>query len=172
MLATAVAGLAAATFVLHQPHPPIGRSVSSGRLGIQTSEAPCEASPAPLIVKAGASQLVLQHFAGATYQPPFALIARVVITNNGAITDLIAQIDKLPTYPCGTVFCPFDDGSKFQLDFSYPDGLTEEVTVHEHGCRGVYLLAQSKPIASADAAPGLFSTLIDLLNGQAVASPT
>src|ERR1700688_2774980 len=73
------------------------------------------------LFRGGAIRVVIERFGGMTDQPPSSMIASVGISDPAVVNRVITQLNGLPPFP-GGVFCPMDDGSYFELTFTYVDG--------------------------------------------------
>jgi len=159
--------LAAAYSFVHRPVS-VTRSVATpSSEGIQVAQPPCDPGPRTLVVRPDANRMVLRSFSGTNDRPAFALVATAAVIDHAALATLIRGLDNLLPYPCGTVVCPPDDGSRYQLDFNYMDGSSEELTLNEGGCRAVYFRGKSSPVATALLAAQLLSMLAGLIESAA-----
>jgi hypothetical protein len=69
--------------------------------------------------------------------PPRAPERVVTETSSATVARLVTDANSLPLFPSGTIHCPFDDGSYYQVGFSYADGDSRTLHVQRRGCQGV-----------------------------------
>jgi hypothetical protein len=119
------------------------------------------------LIRDGATSVLIQQYGGLNDQPPLGLLASIRVTDSSQINSLVHELDALPAYPSGTMFCPMDDGSYFAITFSYGDASSAMVKAKARGCQGVYVGASKQPAAWAAKSPELFAALRGL-----VAQPT
>jgi hypothetical protein len=93
---------------------------------------------APLVPGRPSAVTVARYGPTAGFPP---LPPEKVITNTYASTvaRLVRDVNSLPAFPPGTISCPFDDGSYYQVEFSYADGGSRTLHVERRGCQGVGL---------------------------------
>jgi hypothetical protein len=115
------------------------------------------------LVRDGATSLLIQQYGGLNDQPPLGLVASIQISDLSQISQLVHELNTLPAYPSGAMFCPMDDGSYFALAFSYRDRTSTMVTVDARGCQPVYVGGSKQPVAWAAKSPELFDMLRGLL---------
>ena len=72
--------------------------------------------------------------AGFPPPPPDRVVTE---TNSSTVSRLVIDASSLPLFPSGTINCPFDDGSYYQVRFSYADGDSRSLHVERRGCQGV-----------------------------------
>ena len=111
------------------------------------------------LVRDGATSALIQQYGGLNDQPSLGLVASTHVSDSLQISRLVHELNTLPAYPSGTVFCPMDDGSYFALAFSYGDGTRTMVKVDARGCQAVYVGGSKQPVAWAAKSPELFDTL-------------
>jgi hypothetical protein len=114
-------------------------------------------------VRVGATSVLIQQYGGLNDQPPLGLLASIRVTDSSQIDPLVHELDALPAYPSGTMFCPMDDGSYFAMTFSYSGGTSAMVKAQARGCQGVYVGESKQPAAWAAKSAELFDTLRGLL---------
>jgi hypothetical protein len=119
------------------------------------------------LVRDGATSVLIQQYGGLNDQPPLGLRASIRVTDSSQINSLVHELDALPAYPSGTMFCPMDDGSYFAITFFYGGGTSAMVKAEARGCQGVYVGASRQPAAWAAKSPELFDALRGLLAHQA-----
>lgn len=119
------------------------------------------------LVRAGATSVLIQQYGGLNDQPPLGLLDSIQVSDSSQISQLVHELNTLPAYPSGTMFCPMDDGSYFAVVFSYRDRTSTMVKLEARGCQGVYVGGSKQPAAWAAKSPGLFDTLRGLLAHQA-----
>jgi hypothetical protein len=115
------------------------------------------------LVHNGATSVLIHQYRGLNDHPPLGLLASIHISDSSHISHLVHELNTLPAYPSGTVFCPMDDGSYFALAFSYGDGTSTTVRVDARGCQAVYVGGSKQRVAWAAKSPELFDTLRGLL---------
>src|SRR5260370_17819359 len=105
----------------------------------------------------------MQEYGRVNAKPPLGLQESTRVSDTSEISKLAQEIDALPAYPSGTMFCPMDDGSYFVLVFFYGGGTSAMVKVEARGCQGVYVGGSRQPSVWAAKSPGLFDLLRSLL---------
>jgi len=118
-------------------------------------------------VRDGATSVLIHQYGGLNDQPPLGLLASVQVSDSSQISQLVHELNSLPAFPSGTMFCPMDDGSYIAMAFSYGDGTSTMVKVEARGCQGVYVGGSKQPTAWAAKSPELFDSLRGLLAHQA-----
>ncbi len=150
------------------PEPPAVRYVDMrawlwfAAIGIMAISCTQSAAAAGL-VRDGATSVLIQQYGGLNDQPPLGLVASIHVSDSSQISQLVHELNTLPAYPSGTMFCPMDDGSHFALAFAYVDRTTTMVKVDARGCQAVYVGGSKHPAAWAAKSPELFDTLRGLL---------
>jgi hypothetical protein len=108
----------------------------------------------------------IKQFGGLNDNPPLALKKEAHIIDAAALVNLATQLDSLPSYPTGTIFCPNDDGSYYLVELDYATGGSTSLTINARGCTGVYMNGLKKPTAWALAGRvDIFPLLNSLLGG-------
>ncbi len=134
-------------------------------IGIMTISCTQSAASAGL-VRAGATSVLIQQYGGLNDQPPLGLLESIQVSDSSQISQLVHELNTMPAYPSGTMFCPMDDRSYFAMAFSYRDGTSPMVKVEARGCQGVYVGGSKQPVAWAAKSPELFDILKELLAHQ------
>jgi hypothetical protein len=71
--------------------------------------------------------------------PPLPPEKVVTTTSAATVARLVRDINDLPALPQGTIGCPFDDGSYYQVQFAYTNGGSRTFHVERRGCQVVGL---------------------------------
>jgi len=66
-----------------------------------------------------------------------AVEAWVAATDLDAVRRLQQEANSLPRFPGETIFCPFDEGSHYRVEFVYANGAGLTLFAEIRGCRGV-----------------------------------
>jgi len=61
----------------------------------------------------------------------------VVVSDPEAVRNLQQEANSLPRFPRETIFCPFDEGSHYRVEFVYANGAGLTLFAEIRGCRGV-----------------------------------
>ncbi|HXC76457.1 MAG TPA: hypothetical protein VNU19_05345 [Candidatus Acidoferrum sp.] len=110
------------------------------------------------VVGRGAIRVVVERFGGLNDHPPLGLIASVGISDPTVVNQILTQLNHLPPFP-GGIFCPLDDGSYFELIFTYVDGTTVNVKVAASGCGEVFVGDSTQPVAWTATSPKFVAIL-------------
>ena len=113
-------------------------------------------------LRRGAIRAVIERFGGMNDQPASSMIASVGISDPAVINSVITQLNGLPPFP-GGVHCAMDDGSYFELIFTYVDGTKVSVKVEASGCGEVFVEGSTQPVAWTATSPQFVATLEGLL---------
>jgi hypothetical protein len=140
--------------------PRVGTPVSYPR------PAPSPTPPTGGFLWPGAVQVVIERFGGLNDKPPSAMIGSVGISDLAVVTSLVIQLNAMPPFPDANFSCPMDDGSYFDLVFTYVDGTRVSVMVQSTGCQTVFLNDFAQPVAWAESFPNFTATLEGLLAHQ------
>lgn len=107
----------------------------------------------------------VDQYGGLNDTPALGLKKHVHITDQAALQGLASQLDSLPPFPTGTMFCPMDDGSYYLVDFTYgADSVDYPMKVGARGCQGVYIFGLDRAGAWAGAtSPDIVDTLASLV---------
>ncbi|MGA7912645.1 MAG: hypothetical protein WCC30_14030 [Candidatus Dormiibacterota bacterium] len=91
----------------------------------------------------------VKQFGGLNDNPPLALKKETQIIDAAALENLATQLDSLPPFPTGTIYCPNDDGSYYLVELDYATGGSTSLKIDARGCTGVYVNGLKKPTAWA-----------------------
>lgn len=109
----------------------------------------------------------VKQFGGLNDNPPLALKKEAHIIDAAALENLATQLDSLPPFPTGTIYCPNDDGSYYLVELDYATGGSTSLKISARGCTGVYVNGLRKPTAWAMSGPvNIFPLLNSLLGGR------
>lgn len=61
----------------------------------------------------------------------------VTVTDQAEVANLAADANRLPPFPKGTIYCPMDDGSHYQVRFVYTNVFVRTLFAEIKGCQGV-----------------------------------
>jgi hypothetical protein len=61
----------------------------------------------------------------------------VMVSDGRQIAKLVSDTNSLPLFPMGNFACPNDDGSHYQVQFSFGNGDRRTLFVDRQGCQGV-----------------------------------
>jgi hypothetical protein len=98
---------------------------------------PVHKSPTTILVLGAPNAAAIGRYGPTAGHPPLEAEQQVTITDPGTVSKLVADANSLPMVPLGTVSCPADDGSYYQLRFVYGDGDRRTLHVGRQGCQGV-----------------------------------
>lgn len=115
------------------------------------------------LLRDGAISVLLQRYGGLNDPPPLGLLESVQFSNPSEIRLLTRELNALPAYPSGVMFCSDDDESYFAIVFTNAGGTRTTVDVLATGCEGVYIEGLKQPVAWALTSPNLFDYLKGLL---------
>jgi hypothetical protein len=148
----------------HGSPTPAGYQPPGGGLVLPDAvPAPSPTPPTGGFLWRGAVRVVIERFGGLNDKPPSAMIGSVGISDLAVVTSLVTQLNAMPPFPDGSFHCPMDDGSYFELVFTYVDGTRVSVIVQSTGCQVVYLNDFAHTVAWAEAFPNFIATLEGLL---------
>lgn len=151
-----------AKFAMDSPGPLKGLAIAAGALMLVGCGR--AASPATL-VPPEPKTAVIQLFGGFNDNPQLGLRASANVSDPASIRKLVTELNSLPPYPSGTIFCPEDFGSYYTIVLGYANTseTTTTVKVTSTGCQGVYVGGSDQPDAWAAKAPQLFQDLDQIL---------
>lgn len=89
------------------------------------------------LAPAGVRAIRVCLYAGVNASPPMKLEGSRLLTSSQLVRRLVADFDKLPSFPKGAVSCPMDDGSQILALLAYPDGPPVTISVGLSGCATV-----------------------------------
>jgi hypothetical protein len=110
----------------------------------------------------GSIAVLIEQFGGLNDQPPLGLKSWVQITDAAAISKLVRDLNALPPFP-GGIFCPEDDGSYFELIFTYSARTRMDVKVEARGCGEVYVGGSTQAVAWTLTSPAFIDALSGLV---------
>jgi hypothetical protein len=61
----------------------------------------------------------------------------ITVTSPPLVQNLLSDVNRLPKYPTVKMYCPFDDGSYYEVRFMFASGDTKALRVDQQGCQGV-----------------------------------
>jgi hypothetical protein len=114
------------------------------------------------LVRKGPSSVDISHYGGLNDAPRFRLRKAVTVTDPVELAQFVQELNALPPFPAGTVYCPLDDGSYYLIVIRYLNGGDTTIKA-SGGCEALYLLPTNRAVAWAATSPGFYPLLAGLL---------
>ncbi len=101
----------------------------------------------PIVITGRPDSITVSRYTGPGFgpqqspPPPVRLDGTRTITSAGEIDRILADLARLPALT-GSVACPADDGSYYELQFCYDSGDRRTVYAGRHGCEIVSFAEQ------------------------------
>ncbi len=114
------------------------------------------------LVRKGPSSVDISHYGGLNDTPRFQLRKAVTVTDPVELSQLVDELDALPPFPAGTMYCPLDDGSYYVIVIRYVNGGDTTIKA-SGGCEPISLAPSNRVVAWAPKSPGFYPLLAGLL---------